>query len=121
MTRKVRILVVDDEPDVVSTLTVLLEDEGYEVRGLQRGTEVLPEIAKFNPYAVLLDIAMPDMSGYEVAKAIRERYGVVKPLLIAISGRYKAASDKMLAQIVGFDHHVTKPYQPKELLELLHT
>ena len=120
MTRKVRILVVDDEPDVVSTLTVLLEDEGYEVRGLQRGTEVMPEIAKFNPYAVLLDIAMPDMSGYEVAQQIRRRYGQMKPLLIAISGRYKKEPDRMLAELAGFDHHVAKPYDPNALLALLH-
>jgi DNA-binding response OmpR family regulator len=118
---RLRILVADDERDTVDTLVMLLEDEGHNVRGLQRGGDVLKAVAEFDPHAVLLDIAMPDMSGYEVAKAIRERYGVVKPLLIAISGRYKAASDKMLAQIVGFDHHVTKPYQPKELLELLHT
>jgi DNA-binding response OmpR family regulator len=117
--RSLRVLVVDDERDSVDTLTLLLNDEGHEVRGLTRGKEVLGAVAEFNPDAVLLDIAMPDTSGYELAKEIRRRYGEVKPLLIAISGRYKQASDKMLGQIVGFDHYLTKPYDPGLLLSLL--
>jgi DNA-binding response OmpR family regulator len=116
---KLRILVVDDEPDVVTTLSALLEDEGYEVRGLHRGSEVMAQVATFDPYAVLLDIAMPDMSGFEVAQQIRRRYGEMKPLLIAISGRYKKAPDKLLAELAGFDHHVAKPYDPVALLALL--
>jgi CheY-like chemotaxis protein len=117
--RPLRIVVVDDEPDSVMTLTMLLNDEGHDVVGLQRGSEVLRAVEEFKPDAVLLDIAMPDMSGYEVAKEIRRRYGEARPLLIAISGRYKKASDKMLAEIVGFNHHLAKPYEPKELLSLL--
>ena len=117
--RSLRVIVVDDERDSVDTLTALLNDEGHEVRGLTRGKDVLDAVAEFNPDAVLLDIAMPDTSGYEVAKEIRRRYGEVKPMLIAISGRYKQASDKMLGQIVGFDHYLTKPYDPATLLSLL--
>ena len=117
--RSLRIIVVDDERDSVDTLTVLLNDEGHEVRGLTRGAEVLEAVAQFNPDAVLLDIAMPDTSGYELAKEIRRRYGEVKPLLIAISGRYKQASDKILGQIVGFDHYLPTPYDPGMLLSLL--
>ena len=117
--RTLRVLVVDDERDSVDMLTLLLNDEGHEVRGLTRGKEVLDAVADFKPDAVLLDIAMPDASGYEVAKEIRRRYGEVKPMLIAISGRYKQASDKMLGQIVGFDHYLTKPYDPGMLLSLL--
>ena len=116
---KLRILVVDDEPDAVLALTLLLEDEGYEVRGLHRGADVLPMIAKFDPYAVLLDIAMPDVSGYEVAQRIRRRHGETRPLLIAISGRHKSKPDKLLAELAGFNHHVAKPYEPRALLELL--
>jgi two-component system CheB/CheR fusion protein len=117
--RTLRVLVVDDERDSVDMLTLLLNDEGHEVRGLTRGKEVLDAVADFKPDAVLLDIAMPDASGYELAKEIRRRYGEVKPMLIAISGRYKQASDKMLGQIVGFDHYLTKPCDPGMLLSLL--
>jgi two-component system CheB/CheR fusion protein len=117
--RALRVIVVDDERDSVATLSLLLTEEGHEVCGLQRGSEVLRAVADFRPDAVLLDIAMPDMSGYEVARKIRSRYGEVKPMLIAISGRYKQASDKMLGQIVGFDHYLTKPCDPGMLLSLL--
>jgi len=117
--RALRIIVADDEHDSVSMLKLLLNDEGHDVVGLYRGSEVMAAVAEFNPDAVLLDIAMPDMNGYEIAKEIRRRYGEVRPLLIAISGRYKQASDRILAEIVGFDHHLAKPYQPDDLLALL--
>lgn len=117
--RPLRILIADDERDAVLTLTTLLSDEGHDVVGVNSGAQVLPAMSGFDPDAVLLDIAMPDMSGYEVAKAIRRKYGEVKPLLIAISGRYKQGSDRVLAEIVGFNGYLTKPYQPSALLELL--
>ena len=117
--RSLRILVADDEPDSVAALKLLLNDEGHDVVGLSKGAEVLRMIEEFKPDAVVLDIAMPDLSGYEIAKEIRKRYGVITPLLIAITGRYKQASDRMLGQIVGFDHYLLKPYQPGELLALL--
>jgi DNA-binding response OmpR family regulator len=117
--RSLRILVADDEPDSVSALKLLLNDEGHDVVTLSKGGEVLRMIEEFKPDAVVLDLAMPDMSGYEIAKEIRKRYGVITPLLIAVTGRYKQASDKMFGQIVGFDHYLLKPYEPNELLALL--
>jgi DNA-binding response OmpR family regulator len=117
--RSLRILVADDEPDSVTALKLLLNDEGHDVVTLSKGAEVLRMIEEFKPDVVVLDIAMPDKSGYEIAKEIRKRYGVITPLLIAITGRYKQASDKMLGQIVGFDHYLLKPYEPNELLALL--
>jgi DNA-binding response OmpR family regulator len=119
MPRALRIVVADDEADSVAMLKVILNDEGHDVIGLQKGGDVLRTVEEFDPDAVVLDIAMPDKSGYELAKEIRSRYGDVRPLLIAISGRYKQVSDKMLGQIVGFDHYLLKPYEPKELLALL--
>jgi DNA-binding response OmpR family regulator len=117
--RSLRIIVADDEADSVIALKLLLNDEGHDVIGLSKGAEVLRMVDEFKPDAVVLDIAMPDKSGYEIAKEIRKRHGVITPLLIAITGRYKQASDKMLGQIVGFDHYLLKPYEPKELLALL--
>ena len=119
MPRSLRIIVADDEPDAVAMLKVLLNDEGHDVIGLQRGSEVMKTIQEFDPDALVLDIAIPDKSGYELAKEIRARYGQIRPLLIAITGRYKQSSDKMLGQIVGFDHYLLKPYDPKELIALL--
>jgi len=117
--RSLRILIADDEPDSVTALKLLLNDEGHDVIGLSKGADVMRKIEEFKPEVVVLDIAMPDMSGYELAKEIRKRYGQITPLLIAITGRYKQASDRMLGQIVGFDHYLLKPYQPGELLALL--
>ena len=117
--RPLRILIADDDPDSVTTLKLLLNDEGHDVIGLSKGADVMRKIEEFKPEVVVLDIAMPDVSGYELAKEIRKRYGQITPLLIAITGRYKQASDRMLGQIVGFDHYLLKPYQPGELLALL--
>ena len=117
--RSLRILIADDEPDSVTALKLLLNDEGHDVIGLSKGADVMRKIEEFKPEVVVLDIAMPDVSGYELAKEIRKRYGQITPLLIAITGRYKQASDRMLGQIVGFDHYLLKPYQPGELLALL--
>jgi len=117
--RSLRILIADDEPDSVTALKLLLNDEGHDVIGLSKGADVMRKVEEFKPEVVVLDIAMPDVSGYELAKEIRKRYGQITPLLIAITGRYKQASDKMLGQIVGFDHYLLKPYEPNELLALL--
>ena len=117
--RSLRIIVADDEPDSVATLKLLLNDEGHDVVALSKGSDVLRRVEDFRPDVLVLDLAMPDMSGYELAKEIRKRYGQITPLLIAITGRYKQASDRMLGQIVGFDHYLLKPYQPGELLALL--
>ena len=117
--RALRIIVADDEADSVTALKLLLNDEGHDVIGLSKGAEVMRMVEEFRPDVVVLDIAMPDLSGYEIAKEIRKRHGQITPLLIAITGRYKQASDKMLGQIVGFDHYLVKPYQPDELLALL--
>ena len=117
--RSLRILIADDEPDSVTALKLLLNDEGHDVIGLSKGADVMRKIEEFKPEVVVLDIAMPDVSGYELAKEIRKRYGQITPLLIAITGRYKQASDRMLGQIVGFDHYLLKPYEPNELIALL--
>jgi DNA-binding response OmpR family regulator len=117
--RELRIVVADDEKDTVSTLVAILQDEGHDVQGVHRGAEVLNLVRNFKPQAVILDISMPEISGYEIAKEIRRRYGDDRPLLIAISGVYRKETDKLLSQVVGFDHHLTKPFEPKEIVALL--
>ena len=100
------------------SLTALLRDEGYQVRGVHRGAEVLDAVFNFAPDVVLLDIGMPKMSGYDVARTLRERYGSARPALIAVTGRAGEA-DRQQARAAGFEHHVAKPYQPDELLRLI--
>jgi CheY-like chemotaxis protein len=120
--RKLRILVADDDRDTVMTLATLLRCEGYEVRSVFNGTEAAKaaRLARFD--AVILDISMPELSGYAIAQEVRKHhYGTRTraPLLIAISGKWKKPSEKLLAQAVGFDHHLEKPCDPQVLIGLL--
>jgi CheY-like chemotaxis protein len=117
--RALRVLVADDDRDSVLTLMMLLKDEGHEVRGVYSGRQVMDHVLDFDPDVVLLDIAMPELSGWEVARTIRARRGADRPLLIGISGEYKQGADRVLAQILGFNHYLLKPYAPADLLGLL--
>lgn len=117
--RRLRILVADDERDTVLTLMELLREEGHETRGVYKGTDVMAAMQAFDPDVVLLDISMPGMSGWEVARAIRAVHGEKRPLLIAVSGVYKLAADQILGFIAGFNHYLAKPYDPSVLLTLL--
>ncbi len=113
-----RILVADDDTDAVLSLTALLREEGYAVRGVHRGAEVLDAVFNFAPDVVLLDIGMPQMSGYDVARTLRERYGSARPALIAVTGRAHE-TDRQQARAAGFEHHIAKPYEPVALLRLI--
>jgi len=116
--RSRRILIADDERDTVITLIEVLREEGHDARGVYRGDEVLARMRGFEADVVLLDIAMPGMSGWEVARAIREMYGE-KILLIAISGVYRQSADQILGKMSGFNYYLAKPYDPAVLLKLL--
>jgi DNA-binding response OmpR family regulator len=113
-----RILVADDERDQVATLAMLLADEGHEVREIYRGADVLRVVRDFDPDVALIDIGMPGMTGYDVAREIRQVFGGTRPLLIAVTG-WKQSSDRILARLAGFDHHLAKPFDPNALLELI--
>jgi DNA-binding response OmpR family regulator len=118
--RVLRILVADDDRDTVDMLMFILKDEGHVVHGVYGGKEVLHAASLFRPDAVIVDIAIPGMSGYAVAQAIRASFmDIRRPLLIAISGQWREAPDRMVARQVGFDHHLVKPYDPKEVLRVL--
>ena len=115
--RSLRVLIADDDRDTVLTLEMVLRDEGHEVHGVYSGGDVLRAVRQFAPHAVVVDINMPVLSGFDVARAIRARNRNV--LLIAISGIYTKVPDKLLAGIVGFDHFLPKPYQVSDVLKLL--
>jgi len=110
-----KILVADDEPNIVTALEFLLERAGYEVRTAANGDEALAAIAQDPPDLVLLDIMMPVKSGYEVCKRIRDQpeWGKVKVVMLSAKGR-DAEVTKGLA--MGADLYVTKPFSTRELL-----
>jgi len=116
--KPVRILVCDDDRDAVASLLELLREESYEVRGVYSGFQVLTSVRDFGADVLLLDIGMPQINGYQVARTLRERYASARPLLIAITG-YIQPTDQALARLAGFDHHLAKPYDPAALLKLL--
>ena len=102
-----------------SPLPMLLTDEGHEVRSVFSGRRVMGAVIDFDPDVVLLDIAMPELSGWEVARTIRDRRGAERPVIIGVSGEYIKGPDRILAQILGFHHYLVKPYAPADLLALL--
>ena len=116
--RSLRIIVADDDNDTVLSLMLLLREEGHEVLGVRKSRDVLKGVNRFRPDAVLLDIGMPELSGWEIARQIREKVSR-RPLLIGISGEYKKAVDKILSDVIGFDHYLVKPYPPEALLKVL--
>jgi DNA-binding response OmpR family regulator len=113
------VVVADDDRDTVTSLMLLLRDEGYDVQGVHYGRQVMSAVLDFDPDVLLLDIALPDLSGWEVARTLRDRRGRARPAIIGISGEYKSGSDKILAQILGFDEYLLKPYDPATLLRIL--
>jgi CheY-like chemotaxis protein len=119
--KPLRLVIADDEPDTVTSLMAILCDEGHSVFGTNRGGEVLSTVRLEHPDVVILDIDMPGISGYAVAKAIREMFGESPscPLLIAISGKWVGQTDQMLAELAGFHYFLRKPCEPSKLLELL--
>ena len=111
------ILIVDDEPGNLSALRQVLGAD-YRLVFARSGAEALAAAAKHAPALILLDIGMPDMTGYEVARAIRETDWGRTTHLIAITG-WGQAEDKARASAAGFDQHLTKPVDPEKVEELL--
>jgi DNA-binding response OmpR family regulator len=119
MPRRLRILVVDDDRDMVQSLLLLLETEGYEGKALYSAQSIITDVIEFDPDVVIMDIKMPGRSGWEAARELRERAKNKRPMLIAVSGHYTKGSDQVLSQMSGFDHVLMKPVEPAQLLALI--
>jgi DNA-binding response OmpR family regulator len=116
---RLRILVVDDDRDMVATLKVLLSDEGHEVCGVYRVGDAKMAFEHFKPDVVLLDIGLPDGSGFAIAQEIRERSDRACPLLIGLTGLYSEGPERTLSRAAGLHHFLTKPFAVEHLLELI--
>ncbi|WP_233857017.1 PAS domain-containing hybrid sensor histidine kinase/response regulator [Paraburkholderia sp. HD33-4] len=112
-----RVLVVDDNRDAADSLAMLCESEGHTACVAYSSVEALQAAPSFVPDVALLDIGLPDIDGYELARQLR-RKGAAKPLLIAITG-YGQTEDRLRAQSAGFDYHFVKPVNIDSLLKLL--
>jgi signal transduction histidine kinase len=113
-----RILVVDDLAASAETLATLLEMEGFEVRMAHEGVEALQIAREFRPHVVLLDIGLPGMNGFEVARGLRTQEESREALLIALTG-YGEAESRLRSADAGFDFHMVKPADVNVLLALI--
>src|SRR5437762_12325379 len=95
--RPLYLVIADDERDPIRALSAILTDEGHHVVGAEKGADVIAQVRVRRPDALILDIDMPGMSGYTVAREVRALYDAAPPVLIAISGKWVGQTDKMLA------------------------
>ncbi|HEY3599083.1 MAG TPA: response regulator [Paraburkholderia sp.] len=105
---KRRVMIVDDSVDGAESMCVLLEMLGHEVRVMYDGASALAAAAAFRPEVVILDIGLPGVDGYQVARALRAQPATAGALLIALTG-YGQDSDRQRTRAAGFDHHLVKP------------
>jgi PAS domain S-box-containing protein len=113
-----RVMVADDNKDAADALAMLLELGGHEVRVAHRGRAALELAQTFRPDVAIIDIGMPDLSGYEVAKELRRQSWGTGICLIALTG-WGQDDDRRQAKDAGFDRHMTKPVEAWALEELL--
>jgi PAS domain S-box-containing protein len=118
--RSLRILVVDDNVDAADSIAMLLNMEGHETRAVNTARAALLAVPDFEPEVVLLDIGLPEMDGYEVARRLREQNGKHRMRLVAVTG-YGQPADRRRAQAAGFDEHMVKPVEPTALQDFLRT
>jgi DNA-binding response OmpR family regulator len=111
-----KILIADDEPNIVVSLEFLMKQRGYAVKVVGDGDAALAAVAEFEPDLILLDVMMPRMSGYDVCQRIRENpaWHAVKIVMLSAKGR-EIEVNKGLA--VGADAYVTKPFATRDLIE----
>ena len=118
MSDEPRILVVDDEPNIVEVVSMALRYHGFEVASAASGHEALAQVAQFRPHLMLLDVMLPDLDGFEVAERLGAQRANVP--IIFLTAR-DATPDKVRGLTVGGDDYVTKPFSLEELIARIRT
>jgi two-component system CheB/CheR fusion protein len=116
--RRLRVLIVEDNVDAARSTGRLLEMDGHEVHIASDGISGLEAAVATNPEVILLDIGLPDLSGYEVAERLKGRKAEKKFLLVAVTG-YTTEADRERSAAAGIDLHLLKPLAPALLRRLL--
>jgi DNA-binding response OmpR family regulator len=110
-----KILIVDDEPNIVTSLQFLMNRRGYETQVARSGEEALAAVESFRPDLLLLDVNMPKVDGYEVAQRLRDAgWNQLRIVMLTAKGRETEVAKGMA---VGADLYVTKPFSTRELVD----
>jgi two-component system CheB/CheR fusion protein len=115
---RLRVLAVDDQPDVVEMICLFVEKIGHVVARADNGKQALELAATFEPDVVLLDIGLPDINGYEIAKTLRSWPRGPELFLVAVTG-WGREEDRQRAAAAGFDRHIVKPATSQAIREAL--
>ena len=113
-----RVLVVDDNVDGAESIGMLLKVHGHHVHLAHNGPEALRAAERFQPQVIILDIGLPGMNGYEVAKRLRQQPEFKSAMLVAVTG-YGQEEDRRRSREAGFNFHLTKPVEPDDLRRLI--
>ncbi|NGZ84046.1 hybrid sensor histidine kinase/response regulator [Duganella aceris] len=115
--RKIKVLVVDDNEDAADSLAALLEIDGFDVRAVYDGAAAVAATAQSQPDMIIMDLGMPGMDGYETARAIRQRPGAERILMLALTGWGQSDARRRTLE-AGFDHHLVKPVELEQIIRL---
>ena len=116
--RKLKVLVVDDNADLLEMLGLVVESAGHDVRKAMDGKTAVAAALSYQPDVVLLDLGLPGMSGIDVARELKGHAETAGSLLVALTG-WGQVEDRRQTKEAGFDHHLTKPTDPGQLEKLL--
>ena len=110
-----RILIVDDEPNIVLALELLMKREGYEIHTVDDGQKALDAVREFRPDLIVLDIMMPKMDGYEVCQLIRADASLKDVYIIMLTAKGREV-EKEKGMALGADYYITKPFSTREVM-----
>ncbi len=117
MNSKIKILVVEDDPNIALGLVEVLRTEGFEVASCGRGDKALATLEKEKPTLIILDVMLPGLSGFDVCKRLRAAHSNVPVLMLTAKGQ---EIDKVIGLELGADDYVTKPFGVRELIARIH-
>jgi CheY-like chemotaxis protein len=113
-----RVLLVDDQPDIVESLALILRGSGYSVHTAEDGVWALQVAETLRPDVMVVDLGMPRMDGFQLARRVRQQPWGNRTILIAVTG-WGQAEDRRRARDAGFDHHLVKPVDPDAVIRLM--